>query len=183
MTLDDDLVHKAEAAGARLVEAERNVLLTRAEYHTLIRRVHLAGGSLREIGRALKLSHQRVQQIVDGAGGSWWQRVWRSRNATLDAVCTFCQRPPSEVAKLIAGPNVYICDSCIAIAQQQMSASGRSAAPGQFALVKPGAKTACSFCKKRRAADRAVVAGPSSSVCQECLGLCKQILDDRGEVP
>lgn len=27
--------------------------------------------------------------------------------------CSFCQRPESEVAKLIAGPKVHICDSCV----------------------------------------------------------------------
>jgi ATP-dependent Clp protease ATP-binding subunit ClpX len=26
--------------------------------------------------------------------------------------CSFCHRPDSEVAKLVAGPRVYICDRC-----------------------------------------------------------------------
>ncbi len=29
--------------------------------------------------------------------------------------CSFCDRPQHEVRKLIAGPNVYICDECVAI--------------------------------------------------------------------
>src|SRR5580765_286295 len=106
MMLDEQLLQKARAEGERFVEAERHALLARTDYHTVVRRLHLTGGSLREIALALGLSHQRVQQIVKGAGGSWWQRVWRSRNRTHDAVCTFCDRPSGEVAKLIAGPNV-----------------------------------------------------------------------------
>lgn len=31
--------------------------------------------------------------------------------------CSFCGKPQSEVHKLIAGPNVYICDECIEICQ------------------------------------------------------------------
>lgn len=26
--------------------------------------------------------------------------------------CSFCRRPDSQVAKLVAGPGVYICDRC-----------------------------------------------------------------------
>ena len=81
MTINDELLKKAQAAGAKLTEAERQAQLARTEYHAVVRRMHLAGGSLREIAEALGLSHQRVQQMVNGAGGSWWQRVWRSRNA------------------------------------------------------------------------------------------------------
>ena len=31
----------------------------------------------------------------------------------LDKRCSFCQKPAPEVAKLIAGPGVYICDGCV----------------------------------------------------------------------
>src|SRR6187397_266732 len=97
MTLDPRLLEQARTAGTALVETERTALLARAEYHTAIRRLHLAGAPLREIAEALSLSHQRIQQIVDGSGGSWWRKAWRTRGTTRDAVCTWCSRPPSEV--------------------------------------------------------------------------------------
>src|SRR5579863_5102836 len=106
MTLDQELLKKARSAAERLAEADQKAQEARGDYHTYVRRLHLGGASLREVAQALDLSHQRVQQIVHDAGGSWWQRVWRSRNMTRDLVCTFCGGPPSEVAKLLAGPNV-----------------------------------------------------------------------------
>ena len=36
--------------------------------------------------------------------------------------CSFCRRPEAEVAKLVAGPRVYICDRCVAIATEIMNA-------------------------------------------------------------
>ena len=177
MTLDEELVKKARDAGSQLAEAERQVLLSRAEYHTTIRRLHLAGGSLREIAQAFSLSHQRVQQIVDVAGGSWWQRMWRTRNIKRDAVCTFCERPPSEVSKLVAGPNVYICDSCVALAEKVMTGGARTSR--SFIPAKEGAKAQCSFWGKRRSNKRPMLTGPAAKVCGECLRLCREILDDR----
>jgi ATP-dependent Clp protease ATP-binding subunit ClpX len=35
--------------------------------------------------------------------------------------CSFCGRPDSEVAKLVAGPRVYICDRCVEIAARMMA--------------------------------------------------------------
>jgi ATP-dependent protease Clp ATPase subunit len=34
--------------------------------------------------------------------------------------CSFCKKSEKEVAKLVAGRGVYICDSCVAIAKQIM---------------------------------------------------------------
>jgi len=164
---DATMLAQAKAAGATLVEAERQVLLSRADYHTAIRRLHLAGGSVREIADALSMSHQRVQQIVSAAGGSWWQ-LWRSRRVKRDAVCTWCERPPSEVAKLIAGPNVFICDTCVAAAERQLNGRSRSAPRS--------ASRTCAFCS-RRANNARTLAYGTNSVCSDCLRVCREILN------
>ena len=165
---DDRLLTQARDAGARLLEAERAVLLARADYHTAIRRLHLAGTPLRDLAQSLSLSHQRVQQIVNAAGGSWWQ-IWKRRRLPPDAVCSWCQRPPAEVAKLIAGPRVFICDDCVAKTERQAS--------------KPSATTRaalrCAFCRRKAGPDRTVVAGPPH-VCSGCLTSCREILNSRG---
>jgi ATP-dependent protease Clp ATPase subunit len=101
--------------------------------------------------------------MVDTAGGSWWRRVWRTRTPRREAVCTFCDRPPSEVAKLIAGPDVYICDACVGRAER-----------GLFARA--AARVRCSFCGKDA---RRVVGTAAAAVCGECLAACREILDGR----
>ena len=35
--------------------------------------------------------------------------------------CSFCRKKDSEVLKLVAGPHVYICDRCVAIANELMN--------------------------------------------------------------
>jgi len=35
--------------------------------------------------------------------------------------CSFCGKDESEVAKLVAGPKVFICDECVNIAVRLMS--------------------------------------------------------------
>lgn len=35
--------------------------------------------------------------------------------------CTFCKKTEHEVQKLVAGPGVYICDACIALAHRIVS--------------------------------------------------------------
>ncbi len=177
MPLNTELLEKARRAGVDLDEAERRALVSRAEYHAAVRRLHLAGASLREIAQALALSHQRVQQIVSDAGGSWWRRAWRTRRTVVDAICTWCGRPPSEVSKLIAGPNVYICDACVESAER--AAAGRAAA-GPFAGLEKGRLARCAFCGKRHGQDRRIVMASAGNICSNCLRACRDILDASG---
>ena len=37
-------------------------------------------------------------------------------DASRDLRCSFCNKSEHEVSQLVAGPRVYICDSCVAIA-------------------------------------------------------------------
>jgi hypothetical protein len=175
MALDENLLEQARATATRLADAERDALLARADYHTAIRRLHLGGAPLREIAQALSLSHQRVQQIVSAAGGSWWQ-VWRRRGAKPDAVCSWCGRPPGEVAKLIAGPKVYVCDGCVEAAERV--GSGTRDSRGMLVRVGAGTPARCSFCRKRAGGERFIVRGPHN-ICRDCLRTCREILDSR----
>ena len=40
--------------------------------------------------------------------------------------CSFCGKSETDVAKLVAGPKVYICDRCVAIASRIMDAHSGS---------------------------------------------------------
>lgn len=61
----------------------------------------------------------------------------RPNNLTL---CSFCGKSHAEVRKLIAGPGVYICDSCIVVCKnvldKELQAEGRKSSP-RFKTTKP----------------------------------------------
>jgi hypothetical protein len=65
MTLDEQILAEAKEARQRLVDLESQTAHVRVDYHHAIKKLHAAGGSLREIADSLELSHQRVHQIVD----------------------------------------------------------------------------------------------------------------------
>jgi hypothetical protein len=85
MTLDEAVLAEAREVRQRLVDLESKTAHARVDYHHAIKKLHAAGGSLREIAEALELSHQRVHQIVDGPAGPpggpppWAGRGWRHR--------------------------------------------------------------------------------------------------------
>ncbi len=183
MPVDDELLGAARAAEARLVDAERAADIARAEFRHAVRRLHLAGGSLREIADALGLSHQRVHQIVEEAGGG---RRWRSgtrrtgdRNADLLG-CSFCGKDQQQIRKLIAGPDIFICDECIAMADEVI-ATGEVAATPLSALAPIGADSPaarCGFCGKRRHQVQGLAAASGGAICTECLSLCHDIITE-----
>ena len=179
MALDPDLLNEAKIAEADLVEAEHAAEVARAEFHRAVRRLHLAGASLREIATALGLSHQRVHQIVEAAGGS---RRWRKGAKTpRPGPCSFCGRTAEQVKTLIAGPGVYICNRCIPVASAAIATGEPSGPPGTtIALVAAEARTEkCSFCGKRRYQVPGLAAAHDARICAECLELCHEILTER----
>jgi len=123
--LDADLLSQARTAEAHVIDAEHDAEVARAEFHRAVRRLQLAGGSLREIAEALGLSHQRVHQIVDSAGGS---RSWRKGHAGAGELlsCSFCGKQQKQIKKLIAGPSVYICNECIHRVHAVLVAAGKT---------------------------------------------------------
>jgi hypothetical protein len=180
MPIDPELLTAARAAEARMVDAERSADIARAEFRHAVRRLQLGGGSLREIAGALNLSHQRVHQIVEEAGGGRpWRGVGRrakGRGAALLA-CSFCGKDQPQVRKLIAGPGVYICDECTSKADRVIATGEVAATP--LSAVKPIAAdmtaAKCSFCGKRRYQVSGLAAAAQAAICTECLVLCQEI--------
>jgi len=46
------------------------------------------------------------------------------------ALCSFCGKPNTQVASLVAGPGVYICDECVGLCQLIITESQSSSKPG-----------------------------------------------------
>jgi hypothetical protein len=208
--MDGELLAEALQAEERLIDAERDAEVYRAEFHHAVRRLHLHGASLRELAGALGLSHQRVHQIVESAGGS---RRWlrqrepaprdpgqrEPRRPGSHLACTFCGQYQAQVQKLIAGPHVYICDTCVAQARNVISSGPVPGGPFTPVTRTPGrgqprgeppVRLACSFCGKQlHQVDGLAVSSappapspvkrgpvPRATICTECLGLCAEII-------
>jgi hypothetical protein len=77
--------------------------------------------------------------------------------------CSACRLPSGVNGRLIAGPGVYICESCIALIASRESAAAER----------------CSFCWRRDVP----IAGawPSLAICAACVELVRGVLaeDDR----
>lgn len=58
------------------------------------------------------------------AGGAYMSLFWKRRPAEEVPRCSFCNRAQQDVKKLIAGPNVFICDRCVETCQEIIAGGG-----------------------------------------------------------
>lgn len=176
MEVDVELLRQARQAAARFADAQREADRTKADYHHAIRRLHIAGASMREIADAMEISHQRVHQIIEASGGS---RGWLpSKRAADELACTFCERGKDEVTRLIAGPGVFICHGCVMTAHRVGEDRGPRRVGTNVLDVAGGAgKLTCSFCgKQARSVQWLVTTAVGARICDECVRLCDEII-------
>jgi ClpX C4-type zinc finger len=182
--MDEKLLAAARQAQEQLVEADHAAEVAKAQFHRAVRRLHLSGASLRELAAALNLSHQRVHQIVETAGGA--RRWGRRGRLPPDLACSFCGRRQRKTRKLVAGPDVYICEKCVEMAETVIrSGQATETALGPLHSVPDNmAQRRCSFCGKRRhqvnglatsVGDPAGKLADDAAICSECLILCREI--------
>jgi hypothetical protein len=186
MGLDKELVREAARAKEELAVAEHGAYRAKVHYHQAIRRLHAAGGSLREIAEAFRLSHQRVHQIINEVAEATRRREAQVLSGPVGP-CSFCGRPHDVCAKLIVGPEVFICDRCVM--QVTRLATG-SAVEGQAErsmwLEPPESQAKCSFCGLEAKQVRHLVAsglpapagkfGELPRICDRCRDLGLEIL-------
>jgi formylmethanofuran dehydrogenase subunit E len=84
--------------------------------------------------------------------------------------CNGCGRLKDEVMHMIAGPNVYMCDRCVAQAARQLTPR-LPLTPRRPAVD----AVRCRFCHQLRSKDEATSVG-SATVCVACLGVMEGIL-------
>lgn len=84
--------------------------------------------------------------------------------------CNGCGRLKDEVTYMISGPNLYMCDHCVAQAARQLTP--RRPLPRRRPPVDA---VRCRFCRQLRSKDEATSVG-SATVCVDCLGVMERIL-------
>jgi len=186
--VDEKLLAGARQAQQRLIQAEHDAELARAEFRRAVHRLVVRGSSPRDVAAALGLSDERVHEIARAADGTGrGGRGGRADAADIDLACSFCGRPQRKVRKLIASPGGYICEACVELAGGVVrSGSAAGTRLGQMhAVPEQDGRARCSFCGKRRGQIPGLAAMPVESggevpgpvaICAECLSLCDEII-------
>jgi hypothetical protein len=185
MSLDEHVLRDVEAARTRLEVLEDEAYEARAAFHAAIRRLHAAGGSMREIATALGMSHQRVHQIIGSEGIVEVEASAVTEVSSLpvradapDDACSFCGAPRRELDKLLAGPGpVFICGGCVQLAAALVGGTGTSPT---MRRVDVDRDATCSFCGNPSAIGGVMAEATAGSprICAGCMGVCERILSD-----
>jgi hypothetical protein len=187
--VDPDLFDQVLAAEDALIDARHAVDTRRADLVRAVRRLQRHGASIAEVAEAVGWSRSRVERIVEE--GVWRESLDVSRQHSDVVCCSFCTLTQKEVAKLIAGPAVYICDQCVGTASAHLTSAPISPAPsgdgGPGPRIEPVEQTArreaCSFCAKTRGGVEGMAATGDVRICNECLALCHEIItEELGEL-
>jgi ATP-dependent protease Clp ATPase subunit len=86
------------------------------------------------------------------------------------------------VVKLISGPRVFICNECVAlcvaILEKEKVAEADGASSDASVESKPpkDVQLHCSFCGRRQAEVKQLIAGPTVFICDTCIALCLDIM-------
>jgi hypothetical protein len=86
--------------------------------------------------------------------------------------CSFCNKSQRDVAKLIAGPSVYICNECLEIcnqivAEDRVLTLGDSEVPPVDGPIETPVR--CSLCQMPGPPDQAVLFPDRGWLCKNCL--------------
>ena len=162
-------------AGLSPTERLKKVLeMARQEAHSLrsthVRSEHLLLGLAREGGGL-------GARVLAELGVGYEQLRGRISRAAL--ACSFCGRSGLDVASLIAGPGVFICEHCVEAASRIDDQDDATRLRIPLSVVPEDRPTAaCSFCGKPRGDVRRLVEGPRVSICDDCLVICREIVEE-----
>jgi hypothetical protein len=183
--MDAEALACARQVQEQLIHAEEHAEAVRADFYRAVRRLVVDSSSSADIAAALGLSSRQLDEIAQAAGDSG--RAGRGQGPGAGLACTFCGRSQHQVRKLIAGPGVYICEGCAALAAGVVN-SGRAAGTplGQIhAAPERDGGARCRFCAMRRDHVTGMAAMPTgpgdtsagpAAICAECLLLCGEII-------
>lgn len=172
MIMKNRLLRECETARKELRRCEKAVVGARAAFEESLRRLYVAGASTGKIAEALGLSRQRVHQVI-GAVPKPHERRANSLSHKPSRGCSFCGKSTKHVGKLVAGPNVHICNGCIGAASMLL-ANRASQSESHFARLPSDSRKPCSFCGQRKEGLARASAG-GHQICGNCLALVKDL--------
>jgi len=88
--------------------------------------------------------------------------------------CSFCGKKQYDVAKLIAGPAVFICNECV---EDCSGALATREPTGSITIIIRGTADAkCSYCGRGPTEVAGIVGVPAARICDQCIKICREIL-------
>src|SRR5262249_26715225 len=105
--------------------------------------------------------------------------LWRKKKMHQDDVlrCSFCNKDQNDVAKLIAGPTVFICNECVEVCSDIIADDDRFSRAGEASGVKQSEEppswpraTRCALCHAEiPSGDGIIITGNRGTLCIECV--------------
>jgi hypothetical protein len=88
--------------------------------------------------------------------------------------CSFCTRKQADVAKLIAGPSVFICNECV---DDCSAALDKGEPAGNITMIIGKTVDArCSYCGRLPIEVDGIVGVSTARICNQCVKICADIL-------
>ena len=130
-----------------------------------------------ELQHQLEGSLSSQQLLAASLVGTWKKTSGGKHTGT---VCSFCGKSQEQVRKVIAGPGVFICDECVDLCQEILDEEPLEFSPSlsSIGLVSEQEGRICSFCGKAPEQVQKLIGGPAVNVCDECIELCQEILNE-----
>jgi hypothetical protein len=135
-----------------------------------------------EIARQLLQIGAALEESLSKAYGAQWDSHV-PRHAEEEASCSFCGKEAGEVAKLIAGPAVHICDECVKLCGDILAEETAQDAGGTS--QKPSGSTPterlCGICMEPRDAEDLIFLPHAAYLCPGCLEDIQTVREKHGE--
>lgn len=102
----------------------------------------------------------------------------RQADSAPELRCSFCNKSQRFVKRLIAGPNVYICDECVDVCLGILNDG-----PEEVAAPLVAATHACSLCNIPVAATESLPIGARGLLCPGCVSEIEAAFQERRPSP
>jgi len=134
-----------------------------------------------EIARQLFQIGSSLEETLKHAFGDKWEsQVPHFADDNKLLTCSFCGKNQNEVAKLIAGPSVHICNECVHTCDEILTQE-TVAAPENTLKAPAGAaeERLCGICMEARETDELIFLPHAAYMCATCLEDIQLVRDKR----
>jgi hypothetical protein len=111
----------------------------------------------------------------------WWRRSEGEAPSPppwATVSCSFCGKTEHEVRKIVAGPNVWICDECIGLCNDVIEQEcEREAAADPARTETLTQSVACALCRLPEDASELILVADDRFVCRPCAEAVRAALD------